>query len=172
MVGINDQNSTWINSPVSGATLTNDFDPQGDLPLSFGGFIIGGTAYTSGTQTVSGVDATGTPVANAGSLTINADGSYTFTPANNFAGVVSVPYVVADANPNTAIDTSYLRITVSPFTGISNSVIANNDENSTLPNTTVSSTVFINDADPQGNAFTLTSYQYDSNGDGIGAIAY
>ncbi len=166
VVGINDQNSTWINTPVNGATLWNDLDPQGDLPLSFGGFLIGGSAYTSGTQTVSGVDATGTPVANAGSLTINADGSYTFTPANNFAGVVSVPYVVADANPNTATDTAHLRITVNPFTGVFNSVIANNDENSTLPNTTVSSTVFSNDADPQGNAFTLTSYQYDSNGDG------
>jgi hypothetical protein len=167
VIAINDENSTWVNTPVSGATLTNDFDPEGDLPLVFGGFIIGGTAYTSGTHTISGVDATGAPVPDAGTLTINADGTYTFTPANNFTGSINVPYVLNDSNPNTASDTAYLRITVNPVPTGTNSVIANNDEISTLPNTTVSSTLFTNDRDPQANSFTVTSYLFDNNGDGI-----
>jgi Bacterial Ig domain/Bacterial cadherin-like domain/Secretion system C-terminal sorting domain len=167
VIAINDENSTWINTPVSGATLTNDFDPQGDNPISFNGFIIGGLSFTTGSQTVSGFDATGTPVLNAGSLAINTNGTYTFTPANNFTGVVIVPYSIQDANQNIAYDTANLRITVNPIPTGTNSVIANNDEITTLPNTTVSSTLFTNDRDPQGNSFTVTTYQYDNNGDGI-----
>jgi len=167
VIAINDENSTWVNTPVSGATLTNDVDPQGDLPLVFGGFIIGGTSYTSGTHIISGTDASGAPVANAGTLTINADGTYTFTPANNFTGSINVPYVLNDSNPNVASDTANLRITVNPVPTGTNSVIANNDEISTLPNTTVSSTLFNNDRDPQANSFTVTSYLFDNDGDGI-----
>jgi large exoprotein involved in heme utilization and adhesion len=56
VVAINDENSTWINTAVSGATLRNDFDPQNDNPLGFNGFIIAGISYTSGSHTVSGFD--------------------------------------------------------------------------------------------------------------------
>jgi hypothetical protein len=166
VVANNDENSTWVNTPVSGGVMANDFDPEGDTKI-FTGFLDGGNPVTSGNITVSGIDATGAPVATAGTHSINADGTYTFTPAFNFTGVVTVPYTIADNQANAAIDTAVLRITVSPNTGISNSVIANNDENTTLMNTAVSSTLFGNDADPQSNAFTVTSFQYDTDGDGI-----
>ncbi|MEJ7609773.1 MAG: Ig-like domain-containing protein [Ferruginibacter sp.] len=162
----NDENSTWINTPVSGATLTNDYDPQGDYPISFLGFIIGGISYTGGTHTVSGFDATGAPVANAGTITINASGTYTYSPANNFTGVVTIPYSIRDANINAAYDTADLSITVNALPGVANSVIANNDENKVFGGAVVSSTLFSNDRDPQGNLFTVTAFQFDSNGDG------
>jgi hypothetical protein len=57
------------------------------------------------------------------------DGTYTFTPANNFTGYINVPYSIQDANINLAFDLAYLRITVNPLPAITNSVIANNDEN-------------------------------------------
>ncbi len=166
VVANNDENSTWINTPVSGGVLSNDFDPEGDIKV-FTGFVSGGSPVTSGSITVSGVDATGAPVANAGTLLINPDGSYAFTPANNFIGVVTVPYTIADNQSNAAIDTAFLKITVNPLPAVTNSVIANNDENTTLMNTAVSSTLFGNDSDPQGNTFTATAFMVDTNSDGV-----
>jgi Bacterial Ig domain/Secretion system C-terminal sorting domain len=165
VVANNDENSTWVNTPVSGSTLINDFDPEGNNPLVFNGFIINGTAYTTGTYTLSGIDDNGMPVVNAGSITINTNGTYTFTPAVNFTGVVNVPYTIQDANPNAAFDTANLRITVSPLRLTSNSVIANNDENISY-GAAVSSNVLVNDRDAQGNLFSVTGFNYDTNGDG------
>jgi hypothetical protein len=115
VVAINDENSTWINTAVSGATLRNDFDPQNDNPLAFTGFIIGGISYTSGGHTVSGFDPNGNPVANAGSLTIYPDGTYSYNPASNFTGYINIPYSIQDANSNAAYATAWLRITVNPL---------------------------------------------------------
>ena len=166
VIAINDENSTWINTPVSGGTLGNDFDPQGDNPITFNGFIISAISYTSGTHAISGFDMNGVPVPNAGTITINLNGTYIYTPALNFTGVVSVPYAIRDGNINTAVDTANLRITVNPLPGVANSVIANNDENRVFAGATVSSTLFANDRDPQGNPFAVTGYNYDTNGDG------
>ena len=47
--------------------------------------------------TVAGVDINGNPVANAGTLTINANGTYTFTPTAGFVGSINVPYTITDA---------------------------------------------------------------------------
>ncbi len=164
IIATNDENSTWANTQVSGGVMTNDFDPEGDTKI-FKGFVSGGFTVTSGSITVTGIDAAGNPVANAGTLLINADGTYTFTPANNFAGVVTVPYTIADNQTNAAMDIALLKITVTPHTSIANSVIANNDENISYGNS-VSNNVLTNDRDPQGNAFTLTAFNYDTNGDG------
>jgi hypothetical protein len=165
VVAVNDENSTWINTPVSGGVMVNDYDPEGDSKI-FTGFVNGsGNAVVSGSITVSGVDATGTPVPNAGTLAINPDGSYTFTPANSFTGVVTVPYTISDNRDNPAIDIAYLKITVTPLPAVSNSVIPNNDENISY-GAPVGGNVLVNDRDPQGNLFTLTGFNYDTNGDG------
>jgi hypothetical protein len=166
VVAVNDENSTLVNIPVSGAILGNDSDPDEGNPVSFRGFMSGGVPVSSGSITVSGVDDTGTPVVNAGTLLINTNGNYVYTPATGFTGVVSVPNLIEDANPNTATDTAVLMITVTPNISITNSVIANNDENTTF-GTPVSSSLFVNDTDPQGNSFSLTAYQYDTDGDRI-----
>ena len=165
-IGVNDEHSTWINTPVSGSTLSNDFDLEGNLPLIFRGFIIGGTRYTSGSYTINGTNASGTPVVNAGTLVINAGGTYTFTPANNFAGTVIVSYAIDDSSPITATDEAELQITVTPLPSALNSVIANNDENTSY-GPAVTGNVLTNDRDPQGNLFTVSSYNYDNDGDGI-----
>jgi hypothetical protein len=164
VVAVNDENSTWINTPVSGDVMGNDYDPEGDTKI-FTGFVDGGTTVTSGSITVSGVDATGAPVANAGTLTINTDGTYTFTPANNFTGVVTVPYTIADNKDNAAVDTALLRITVNPYTALTNSIIANNDENISY-GAAVGGNVISNDRDPQGNTFSVTGFKFDTDGDG------
>jgi Bacterial Ig domain/Secretion system C-terminal sorting domain/Bacterial cadherin-like domain len=166
VVAVNDENSTLINTSVSGTVLTNDSDPDEGNPVTFRGFMSGAVPVSSGTITVSGVDDVGVPVANAGTLSINTNGKYTYIPATGFTGVMSVQNLIEDANPNTALDSAVLMITVTPNVSITNSVIANNDENTSIGNP-VSSTLFLNDKDPQGNIFSVTNYAYDIDGDGI-----
>jgi uncharacterized repeat protein (TIGR01451 family) len=125
---VNDENSTWEEVPVGGNVLTNDFDLEGHTQ-TFGSFLnAAGTADITSGSTVSGIDSDGNPVANAGTLTFDSNGNYTFTPAAGFTGVMSVPYRICDDGNPTACDTAFLDITVSPFPYNDNSVIANNDE--------------------------------------------
>ncbi len=156
---VNDENSTWQDVNVSGVVVANDFDTENHTQ-TFGSFLAQGTTpgapITTG-ATVSGVDKTGAPVANAGTLTFSADGSYTFDPSATFTGTVTVPYRVCDNGNTSKCDTAFLTITVDPLptTGI-NTVIANNDENVSY-GSAVSGDVDANDKDPQGNAFTVTA---------------
>ncbi len=170
---INDENSTLINKFVSGNVIVNDYDLEGDS-IQFVGFLAAnGTAVSTGSITVSGVDTAGMPVANVGILSINPNGGYTYTPAINFVGIMSVRYAIQDNRVDQAYDTATLRITVSPLQKRSNSIIANNDENSTY-GFPVSGNVEDNDRDPQGDLFSVTGYKYDTDGngtpDGIGNL--
>ncbi|MCZ2393781.1 MAG: cadherin-like domain-containing protein [Chitinophagales bacterium] len=163
---INDQNSTWINTPVSGNVTTNDFDLEGNSQ-DFSSFLNqnnNGTPISSG-STVSGKDLNGNLINNAGTITFDSDGIYTFTPTTGFVGVVSIPYKICDDAKLSVCDSAILDITVDMLPSDTNSVIANNDEYVTKGQN-VNSNVHINDADPQGDGFDVTKFWYDSNGDG------
>ncbi|WP_367948369.1 retention module-containing protein [Aeromonas sp. FDAARGOS 1403] len=89
---------------VSGNLLANTIDNDGPQAASVSGFSWGGVANAT----------LGTPVslAGIGTLLINADGSYQFTPALNYDGPVpAVSYTVTDG-----VDTvqSTLTITITP----------------------------------------------------------
>jgi Bacterial Ig domain/Secretion system C-terminal sorting domain/SdrD B-like domain len=105
---------------------------------------------------INGIDKTGTPFANAGILSFDISGNYTFDPVATFTGIASVPYRISDNGNLMKVDTAYLTITVDPLptTGI-NTVIANNDENISYGNA-VSNSLFLNDKDPQNDLFTVT----------------
>ncbi|MEP4826783.1 MAG: Ig-like domain-containing protein, partial [Gilvibacter sp.] len=70
---IDDINDTYVDLPVSGNVLTNDEDFEGD------------------NQTVTG----NTSPAN-GSVTVNPDGSYTYTPNPGYVGEDSFEYTICD----------------------------------------------------------------------------
>lgn len=75
--------------------MRNDTDPEGNRQ-----------AVTSSSQNIAGV----------GSLTINSDGSYTFTPTATYIGPVEFPYEVCDNNVAArACDSATLHILVEPF---------------------------------------------------------
>lgn len=76
-VAINDTNSTPENT-TSGNILPNDSDPDND-PLVVTSFIVGGNSYPVGTLV---------NIPGIGTIIINSDGSYTFTPATHWSGVV------------------------------------------------------------------------------------
>ncbi len=88
--------------PAATGLLANATDVEGD-PISISGYTIAGV---TGTQPV------GTPVTipSVGDLTINADGSYDFTPAADFSG--PVPVITYSVTDGFSTDTSTLTLAV------------------------------------------------------------
>ena len=82
-----DTQTTPEDTPVSGNVLTNDTDLEGNT-LSVTTFVIGGVPYNAGqTATIPGV----------GTIVVNTNGTYTFTPVANYNGTVPViTYTVTD----------------------------------------------------------------------------
>ncbi len=82
-------------TPVSGNVLSNDTDADNNT-LTVTGYTVDGVAGTiaAGTATV---------IANVGTLVINADGSFSFSPSANYNGSVpAVSYSITDGNGQTA----------------------------------------------------------------------
>ena len=141
-----DTAGTLQDQPVSGNVLTNDFDPEGD------------------NQTVTNV---GTfPTTQGGSITIAADGSYTYTPPAGFTGEDTFEYFITDDNINPATDSAILAITV--LGSLSNVTFANDDAYNGNQGATITGNVLDNDTDPQGDTqmvdIGLTPISGPSNG--------
>ncbi|MGB1038987.1 MAG: Ig-like domain-containing protein, partial [Bacteroidia bacterium] len=170
-VAIDDDNTTLINKPVGGGVTTNDFDPEGD-DQTFGSFLASDSSSTiSSGATVSGRDATGSPVANAGTLTFDANGEYTYTPLTDFVGIIEVPYSICDDGTPSNCDTAVLRINVEPIPEpndpTKNTVLAKDDD-AVSYGEVVTSNALSNDGDAEGDAILVTgNYQVDTDGDGV-----
>jgi VCBS repeat-containing protein len=122
---------------VSGNVLTNDTDVDGE-------------ALT--------VANPGTYVGTYGTLTIDADGSYTYTPGAG-AQALDVGETAQDvfsytASDGTASDSANLTVTV---TGLNDAPVANDDTNATDENSPVSGNVLANDTDVDGETLTVTN---------------
>jgi hypothetical protein len=126
-VAIDDANVTQVNVPVSGTVALNDSDPNND-PLVF-------TKLTNPAH---------------GTVVFNPNGTYTYTPATNYAGPDQFIYKVCDNGTPNLCDTAtvYITILVAP-------PVATNDINNTPINTPVSGNVLTNDDDPQGLPLTV-----------------
>ena len=88
-LAVNDENSTWQDVNVGANVLINDYDQENNTQ-TFGTFLDPTTlAPVASGVTVSGLDLSGSPVANAGVLTFDASGNYIFDPAPAFTGTIS-----------------------------------------------------------------------------------
>ncbi len=126
-----DINQTLVNTPVSGSVATNDN-------------VIPGSSFTPiGTM------------ANGGTLVMNPDGTYTYTPAPGFVGRDSISYVACSPAPTVICDTTTLTIIVTPLISTyGNTVLAQDDHATTPINTPVSMCLLCNDSDPNGNTIS------------------
>jgi hypothetical protein len=126
---INDFATTLKNTPVSSSVATND-NPNG-YAVTF------------------------TPISTTpnGTLLMNSDGTYTFTPNPTFVGQVDYFYKICTAT--NLCDTAKLVITVFQSTNANDRPVANDDVIQTLKNTPVSGTVSGNDIDPDGDALLV-----------------
>ncbi|MBA4276244.1 Ig-like domain-containing protein [Flavobacterium sp.] len=126
----NDVNTTTEDKPTVGGDLTDAGDSDPD-----------GTALVVTTTPVSGP--------SNGSIVINADGTYVYTPNPNFNGVDVIIVEVCDSGtplPKMCVNQT-LTITVTP---VNDPPVANNDSATTLSDTNVIITVAGNDTDIDG----------------------
>jgi gliding motility-associated-like protein len=153
-VAVDDVISTNENTPVSGNVLTDgtdDSDADGNT-LTITQFTINGITYNPG-------DVANIP--GKGSITMNANGSYTFTPTTGYTGAVpDLDYTLSDGNGGS--DVGRLTITVNP---VNDAPLATDDIVTILQGGTATGNLLTNDADVDaGTTLTITSFSFTING--------
>jgi large repetitive protein len=142
------QNQT-LTVPVATGLLANTVDPDGATPTVTGYTVAGVT----GTPTIG----TAFTIPNAGSITINANGSYSFAPVINYTGAIPViTYTVSDG---TNTDTSTLTLSI---TAVNQAPVATDDGPVAVTedqNTTGNVITGLGaDTDPEGTTLTVTEF--------------
>ncbi|WP_170061094.1 Ig-like domain-containing protein [Spirosoma aerolatum] len=129
-VAVDDALLTLVNTPKQGTVASNDSDPNNPaLPLTFTG---------------------GQP--SHGTVVLNPDGTYTYTPTTNYSGPDSFTYNACNTAGKCDKATVYIVVlppTIQP-------PIATPDINTTRVNTPVPGNVSTNDNDPQNQPLTFT----------------
>jgi large repetitive protein len=137
-VAQNDNAQTLVNAPVTGNVLTNDLDQNGNTLV---------------------VTTTPTTAPTNGTVVLNPDGTFVYTPVNGFAGQDTFKYKVCDNGTPVMCDTAMVVITVTVdnnSTG-NDKPAAQDDSKTTLAGTPVTIPVKANDTDPNGNTLGAPS---------------
>ncbi|QHS63610.1 Ig-like domain-containing protein [Chitinophaga agri] len=124
--------------PFTGNVLTNDSDPEGD-------------ALTASLVTA--------PV--NGTVALNPDGSFTYTPNANFNGLDSLVYSVCDNGTPSLCDTAVVIFTITP---VNDAPIAVTDSITLNEDVPFTGNVLTNDSDPEGDALTASLVTAPVNG--------
>ena len=139
-----------FNIAASSGLLSNDTDVDGDT-LSATQFVVDSTAYTAG-QTANLTE---------GALTINADGSYAFTPEANYNGSVpAITYTVSDGNGNSDTGTLFLTVSNEQDTPVATDDAVTSPEDVPF-NIAASSGLLSNDTDVDGDPLSVTQFVVD-----------
>ncbi|WP_339462978.1 retention module-containing protein, partial [Pseudomonas sp. EA_105y_Pfl2_R69] len=123
---------------ATGNVLDNDSDPENDA-LSVTQFTVAGdaTIYNAGSTA---------NIAGVGSLVINANGSFTFTPATNYTGAVpTATYTVSDGSLTNSAELSFANVNA-----VNDPVVANDDSFSVNEDGSVSLNLLGNDSAADG----------------------
>ena len=134
-VGENDFNNTVIDTPVTGNVLTNDVDPD-----------------TDDTLTVSQVNGqpVGAPVATEnGTIVVNPDGTYEYTPDPGFTGTDTVLFTVVDESGNEVETSLTLEVRDSTTDPAATAPIANDDTASTFVDQAIESCLLYTSPSPR-----------------------
>ena len=118
---------TPINTLATGNAMTNDTDPEGNSQ-----------SITPQTTTIAG----------KGTLVLNSNGTFTFSPVTDFSGPVNFPYTTTDNGTPAATANATIYILVSPLQPATNP-----DFNSTFVNVPVPGNVSTNDRVPAGTSY-------------------
>ncbi len=137
VIANDDQVSTEFETPITIVVTSNDTDPDGDT------FSV--TDYTEPLN---------------GTVTINQDGTITYTPNDDFCGVDSFTYTITDSEGNS--DTA--EVTVIVACEINEGPDAVDDFVNTSGDTPVVISPLENDSHPEGDTFTICGYSQPLNG--------
>ena len=143
-VAVNDNytvlGNTTLNVPLTTGLLNNDSDVDLD------------TLSVTAASPLSGP--------SNGSVTVNSDGTFSYTPNNGFSGLDSFVYEVTDGNGGFATATAFIDVS-EPVTG---PLEAMDDAVSTNEETLINIAVMANDDLPTTGAFNIQSTTPPSNG--------
>jgi len=142
-IAVDDPVITDEDTPISGSLLPNDTDPEGDNLV---------------------VDTTPVDEPDNGALTLNPDGTYTYTPDPGFNGTDSFQYEVCDDGIPSLCDTATVNISVNPT---NDAPLAVDDNYLTTEDTPLMDTVLPNDSDPDNNNIILTTTPVEEPNNGI-----
>jgi len=142
-VAVADTKTVAEDTPATGNVLSNDTDVDGNT-LSVTKFTIGGVDYAAGTTAT---------IPNVGTVVVNADGRYTFTPVANYNG--TVPTITVTITDGTATATAPLDITV---TAVNDAPVATPDTKTVAEDTPATGNVLTNDTDVDGNTLSVTKF--------------
>ncbi|QXP44978.1 retention module-containing protein [Shewanella eurypsychrophilus] len=145
----NDSNTVAEDTVATGNVLDNDSDIDSDLSVV--SFEVNGETHTAGT----------TVELEGGSIVINTDGSYTFTPNENWNG--SVPIITYTTNTGSS---ATLSIEVTPVDDASTLA---NDTNTIDEDTVATGNVLDNDSDID-NDLTVASFEVNGETHTAGTI--
>ena len=98
---------------------------------------------------------------NGGTVILNADGTFQYTPPQDFHGPDTFIYNVADPSSGELSNFATVMITVDP---VNDAPVAVDDNFTTNEDTTLSGTVFTNDSDVDDSGLTLVNASDTANG--------
>jgi gliding motility-associated-like protein len=142
-VAVNDTYTVPEHVQALGNIILNDSDPEGQL-LVVSSFRNGSTAYAPNSSM---------SISNVGTLVINANGTFVFTPLGHFFGVVPpIDYTIVDIEGLTATATLFITVTA-----VNDPPVAINDNFETKENVKVEGNVLLrNPQDPDSDPKNLS----------------
>ncbi|TFY84141.1 type I secretion C-terminal target domain-containing protein [Pseudomonas kairouanensis] len=146
-----DTGSAQEDHAATGNVLSNDTDV--DSALSVASFQVGANSYAAGATAI---------IANVGTITIAANGAYTFTPVQDFNG--AVPQIGYTTNTGSS---STLNVNIS---AVDDPSILQADTGSAQEDHAATGNVLTNDVDVD-NVLTVASFQVGANSYAAGATA-
>ncbi|OAN75556.1 hypothetical protein A8B78_16215 [Jannaschia sp. EhC01] len=141
---VDDANSGDEDTVITGNVLGNDTDPNAGDTLE----VISNTDPSNGT------------------VTVDANGDYTYTPNEDFNGVDSFTYTISDGNGGT--DTATVTLTVDPVNDAPDAV---NDTATTPEDTAITIDVLDNDTDVDGDTLEITGASVPSEQGTVAIVA-
>ena len=135
-IAVNDINNSQMNTPATGNVLTNDSDPEGD-------------DLTVSTTPIDPMN---------GTVTIDTDGNYIFTPDPGFVGTATFEYEVCDNGIPVACDTALVSIEVISVPDPSNNTLIGMPDNFVTENDNpLTGDLLANDSDPEGDNLIINT---------------
>ena len=141
-VATDDEFSSLVDTPLNSSVISNDTDPDGDVIA---------IADASG-EVATAVQMI--PTTAGGTVELNTDGTFTYTPASGFIGEDSFDYTIVD--PSGATDTATVTLNVAPDDpAVNNNPNAGDDLIAATKNEPGTANLLGNDTDPESDTCLL-----------------
>ena len=151
-IATDDSFTLFVDVPLTSSLISNDSDPDSDA-ITIAQLTGNSTGSTTGTaatgpQTIS--------TTAGGTVTLNIDGTFTYTPPAGFMGEDTFDYTIVDPSGATDDAVVTLNVIADPDPNTNDKPQASNDLASALAGQPATANLLANDTDPNGDPLTIT----------------